>query len=294
MKNDNNERTVRVSEIFYSIEGEGPFTGMPTVFVRFFGCNFTCAGFSNPDGQAVVLTGLTDLKKFKPTVGCDSVYAWHPDYKSTTTVYTMPELAQAILDVVPKRSILNAVSRTTPILSFTGGEPTLHQACIAELLDQAAMSQFNKILIETNAALDLRNSFVSALESWTQADTKRMLIWSCSPKLSNSGEPHVKAIRPSVVASQRKINSMSYFKFVSDGSDESFNEIALVLAVYDSWLKENGVALIEPDSVFIMPVGASVEQQEEIQRSVADKCLEYGYNFCARVHCWVYRNEVGT
>jgi 7-carboxy-7-deazaguanine synthase len=294
MTNDKDERTVRVSEIFYSLEGEGPFTGMPTVFVRFFGCNFTCAGFSNPDRTEVLLTGTQDLKKFKPTVGCDSIYAWHPSYKDTTTVYTVPELMAAIMKVCPEQTAINPRSGTTPILSFTGGEPTLHQAAIAELLDLEGMQVFDKVLIETNAALDLRNSFVTALRDWTINRQGRTLIWACSPKLSNSGELQAKAIRPQVISAQRRINSMNYLKFVSDGSLESFAEIGTVIEIYNSWFKEQGENPIDPHSIFIMPVGASLEQQEMIQRGVADACLQHGYNFCARVHCWVYRNEVGT
>ncbi len=33
---------MRVNEIFYSLQGEGFFTGTPAVFIRFSGCNFKC------------------------------------------------------------------------------------------------------------------------------------------------------------------------------------------------------------------------------------------------------------
>jgi organic radical activating enzyme len=33
---------LKVKEIFYSIQGEGPFSGTPAVFVRFSGCNLKC------------------------------------------------------------------------------------------------------------------------------------------------------------------------------------------------------------------------------------------------------------
>ena len=36
---------IRYTEAFYSIQGEGRFTGVPSVFLRMYGCNFTCPKF---------------------------------------------------------------------------------------------------------------------------------------------------------------------------------------------------------------------------------------------------------
>lgn len=41
----------RINEIFYSLQGEGHHTGVPSVFVRFSGCNFKCA-FCDTDHQS--------------------------------------------------------------------------------------------------------------------------------------------------------------------------------------------------------------------------------------------------
>ena len=43
---------LKVSELFYSAQGEGRFVGVPSVFLRTYGCNFTCSGFGCAPGVA--------------------------------------------------------------------------------------------------------------------------------------------------------------------------------------------------------------------------------------------------
>ena len=37
-----NEARIQVREIFYTVQGEGPYTGFPAIFVRLTGCNLKC------------------------------------------------------------------------------------------------------------------------------------------------------------------------------------------------------------------------------------------------------------
>lgn len=50
----------RVNEIFYSLQGEGAFTGTPVVFVRFSGCNRACS-FCDTDFDDYTLLSADDI-----------------------------------------------------------------------------------------------------------------------------------------------------------------------------------------------------------------------------------------
>lgn len=52
--------TYRVNEIFYSLQGEGRWTGMPAVFIRFAGCNLRCP-FCDTDFSASAGMSLAAL-----------------------------------------------------------------------------------------------------------------------------------------------------------------------------------------------------------------------------------------
>ena len=80
-------KTYRINEIFYSLQGEGYYSGTPAVFVRFAGCNLQC-GFCD-----------TEFDAFEPMTAQDIVDA-------------------AMEYVVP-------AERERSLLVLTGGEPSL-------------------------------------------------------------------------------------------------------------------------------------------------------------------------
>jgi organic radical activating enzyme len=66
-------RKLYLSECFYSLQGEGKRVGIPSIFIRFTGCNMECQGFGVKYNDPI--TG--ELK-----YGCDSYYAVDKSFKN--------------------------------------------------------------------------------------------------------------------------------------------------------------------------------------------------------------------
>ena len=61
---------LQLAEIFYSIQGEGAYTGTPAVFVRLAGCNLSC-DFCDTDYSLKFLASVSDVVQRVREVGGD-------------------------------------------------------------------------------------------------------------------------------------------------------------------------------------------------------------------------------
>lgn len=285
----------RWSETFISIEGEAKYSGRPTIYVRFWGCNFDCKGFNNPNNvdpsdHAVLgfnpklIPSIQDIP-VSIEVGCDSIYSWHKDFVHMSKTGTEQELASELVALIPNGQDWNRGYS----LSITGGEPTLRQRQMILLLNQCKMNNLKHIILETNCSIDLTDQFIQDMNDWTRDRPGRLLTWSNSPKLSVSGESWEEAIRPSVAVRQNQIiKSDQYFKFVCDASERDFDEVEKAMREYwDAGISYN------PSNVYIMPVSCTEAQQQAIASEVADMCIQRGWTYCHRIHNTIYKNAIG-
>lgn len=123
--------SLKLSELYTSIQGEGPLVGEPTQFVRFGGCNMRCPFWGEhtlPDGT---------------TVGaCDTPYAVYPQYRKDWTAFDPSELADGLAEW-PKH------------LCITGGEPFMQPLPVLERFIKEVLERDYSVEFFTNGTLQM-------------------------------------------------------------------------------------------------------------------------------------------
>lgn len=284
----------RYSEIFRSIQGEGFYSGTPTIWLRSWGCNFSCLGFGAPEGvdprtvkeedlpftqiDISNITKMEDLPVFDR--GCDSSYSWSKRFAHLAHKDTAEDICKKLTSLLPGKVFENYH------LAFTGGEPMMSQSAIVDIIKTFRL-QWNPamhVTIETNGTQMPRDEFNSVFINSGMFQGE--LFWSCSPKLRASGEAWEDAINPDVLRQYNLISTKGQLKYVVDGTDDCWDEVAEATELY----RKVGISW----PVWIMPVGATVEEQQNIQEKICEQSLDRGYNFSARIHCFIYGNRIGT
>ena len=283
--------TVLYSEIFKSIQGEGHYTGVPTTWLRFFGCNLECNGFGQDDPtdpstyklpfnefDLIDVKNVEDLPVWK--YGCDSSYSWSKRFAKLQHNKTHEEVAKKLFD---------GMYNENTHVAFTGGEPLMKaaQKNTMKILDEINVLLGDKevqyITWETNGTRELIPEFVEYLK--IKRDNGTELFFSVSPKMFNtSGEKDV--VCPDIVKQYHDISPVGQLKFVCNGTEASWNEID------ESIIKFREVGINYP--IWIMPVGATEESQDELAKEITIETMNRGYNVAARVHCYIFGNQIGT
>lgn len=282
---------LKVSELFYSAQGEGRFVGVPSVFLRTFGCNFTCSGFGCRPGEKSteaddVAKNISLYKNFTelPLVntGCDSYASWHPAFKDLSPTVETGTLVDQMLALTPNHHWVQDNGNDVHLV-ITGGEPLLGwQRAYEELLTHERMRDLCNITFETNGTQNLQNRFVDFLLDWGDIPGHE-ITFSVSPKLSASGEAWEEAIRPEIIRTYQDYGT-TYLKFVVE-TDEHFAEVDRAVGQY----RAAGFSGV----VFVMPQGGVVTPYAQNRVRVADWALSRGYNYSPRLHVDLWGNGWG-
>ena len=255
------ERELFVSEMFYSVQGEGITVGIPAFFIRLTGCNLLCGGWKH-------------AKDFKlhdgATWACDTYSVWRRG-----THYTFEQ----ILEHLQQWQFLERTATGMAHIIFTGGEPLMKQQSIIAFVDWLVNSHpeyykgnnFPTIEVETNATI------VPSV----QLD-EIVTYWNTSPKLSNSGMPYEKRINEEAlryfVGKWKAI-----FKFVVS-REQDWSEIKALISQ----------GLVSREKIVLMPAGGSTLELDSSAKFTAELAKREGVRMCPRMHVNIWEKATGV
>lgn len=278
---------IKLAELFYSIQGEGRYMGVPSVFLRTFGCNFTCSGFGLPPGQNTTqVDDIADIvhrfEKYENlplvSVGCDSYASWDPRFRHLSPMVASDAIADRIQQMLPHKQWHNEH------LVITGGEPLLGwQRAYPDLLNHEKMQDLKEITFETNGTQKLTAEFRQFLQTWASTHN-REITFSVSAKLPCSGEKWEDAICPEIVAEYEQVGT-AYLKFVIATEQDFADAECAVGAFRASGFKGH---------VYLMPVGGVESVYTLNTRAVADMAMRAGLRYSDRLQVSLFKNEWGT
>jgi organic radical activating enzyme len=279
---------LKISELFYSIQGEGRYMGVPSVFLRTFGCNFKCAGFGMPKGEvskevediAARVHYYDDYKKLPlVSTGCDSYASWDPRFKHLSHVNSTDDIVDNIMAMLPYNRWMDEH------LVITGGEPLLGwQRAYPDLLSNEKMRSLKEITFETNGTQELSQDLSIYLQQWKINREKNALTFSVSPKLSISGEKWEEAICPSIIRQYESIGFV-YLKFVIATKEDALEADKAVQEFRTGGFR---------GPVYFMPCGGVESVYNLNAKNVAIEAMKRGYRFSDRLQVPLFKNEWGT
>ena len=280
---------IKIAELFYSIQGEGRYMGVPSVFLRTFGCNFKCAGFGMPRGELsteVETIAIQDSQmpfgayKDLPLVstGCDSYASWDPRFKDYSPMLTSEAITDRIMEILPQDHWKDEH------LVITGGEPLLGwQRAYPDLINNTKMRDLKEITFETNGTQKLTPEFKEYLRRWNSV-VGRELTFSVSAKLPASGEKWEEAICPEVVCEYEQVGT-AYLKFVV-ATEQDIADAECAVGAFRS-AGFNG-------HVYLMPVGGVESVYTLNAKNVALAAMKRGWRYSDRLQVPLFKNEWGT
>jgi 7-carboxy-7-deazaguanine synthase len=246
-------------EHFYSIQGEGRYTGTPSLFFRFGGCNMRCEGFGC---EAVAPDGTT-------ISGCDTLYAVDKAFSAQWVGMTRLEQFLHVMELYELPDNVDIV--------FTGGEPLLFYEDTVLLNFLSFLQQEgHRITFETNGTI---------LIDFEKYPLYKNCIFALSVKLSNAKEPFNRRVKPQALIAYAQNAKETFFKFAVDadsitaGLDEEIEEVS----DFASSLQ-----------VYCMPLGENKKLIETNSLPLIEFCKAKGYTYSDRLHIRIWDQTHGV
>ena len=262
-----------ISSDFFSVQGEGISTGIPSYFVRLGLCNLTCGMSRVFANKLTKEQSLADGEIFKGDLELEGKASWTCDSTSQWLWRGENKEFQYLIDQWKEQGIYEHIRNGTIHIIWTGGEPTIkgHQEAIANFfkywdqIDPIKPGTYGKTPyneIETNGTIVITDELFELLDQI-----------NCSPKLSNSGMTAKQRINPEAIE-RIKQHSNYQFKFVISTEDD-------VKEIFRDFIEPFNIPL---KNVVVMPGMDSRADFHERTQFVFEMAKKYKFRGMSRMH----------
>ena len=257
-----------ISSDFYSVQGEGKSTGVPSYFVRLGICNLTCGMSRKFTNELMKQKLLEDGEIFKGDLELEGKATWTCDSTSQWLWRGEDKEFQYLIDQWKEQGIYQDILDGTIHIIWTGGEPTIkgHQVAIENFFSY--WTNFEDLTnvyseIETNGTIEIEDGLFTQILNQI----------NCSPKLSNSGLEAKQRINPDTIRCVME-HSNYQFKFVISTEDD-------VKEVFRDFIEPFNIPL---KNVICMPGLDSQTDFHERTQFVLEMAKKYKFVGMTRLH----------
>jgi organic radical activating enzyme len=263
-----------ISSDFYSVQGEGFSTGVPSYFVRLGNCNLTCGMSRLFTNKLMKEKSLENGEIFEGDLHVEGKATWTCDSTSQWLFRGENKDFQYLIDRWKEEGIYEDIKSGLVHIIWTGGEPTIkgHQEAITNFLgywySQETQDHDSRHLltpyheIETNGTIYIEEPLFKCLNQI-----------NCSPKLSNSGMTEKQRIVPAAI--ERIMEHSNYqFKFVVSNEED-------IQEMFKDFIEPFNIPL---QRVCCMPGMDTQEQFHERTQWVLEMAKKYKFVGLTRLH----------
>jgi len=258
-----------ISSDFYSIQGEGISSGVPSYFVRLGICNLTCGMSRAFANNLAKEASLEDGEIFVGDLHAEGKATWTCDSTSQWLWRGEEKEFQYLINRWKGQGVYDDIKNGNIHIIWTGGEPTIkgHQEAITNFFKYWSTIEnfenykvFNEV--ETNGTVVIEEDFFNILDQI-----------NCSPKLANSGMTKKQRF---VEAGLRRImeHSNYQFKFVISTEND-------VIEIFEDFVKPLDIPL---KNVVCMPGLDDVKDFEERTQFCLEMAKKYRFRGLTRLH----------
>lgn len=224
---------LKISSDFFSVQGEGVSSGIPSYFVRLGICNLTCGMSRTFTNMLMKEKSLEDGEIFKGDLELEGKATWTCDSTSQWLWRGEDKDFQYLIDRWKEQGIYDDIKNGNIHIIWTGGEPTIkgHQEAIVNFFKYWAMVDFaNHVSVPLYNGESIAYRKRNGNNQYNEIETNGTVYIdeplfniidqiNCSPKLANSGMTEKQRIVPDAIKRIMEHNNYQ-FKFVISTEDD--------------------------------------------------------------------------